>query len=193
MKKDKPSREKIAYFDYMKQLQAKYGKPSESYFKVAKESGNYRKNPKISRTKEGLYVHHIAEYYLPILSLEMVAKIAPFSYQEPDMLAYCDLLEHLLAHIMIAEALKTDNLYEMIDKAGIGGLEMIVAKLNDWYNGNPPSESSWEYYSWLSVKDRRSEFKGLLKRGQRALCAIDCPGSLKKLSQSRFPWMVKNN
>ena len=176
------SREIRAYYDYMKKLQEKYGLPSGPYILVAKDSGKRRKNPKISRTKEGLYIHHTGELMIPALSTGIVSDAAPLAFQEPNMLAYCDLLEHLLAHIMIVEASITDRDYVVASGAGIGGMKMIVGKLNDWYAGSTPAEDNWELQAWLLVKDRRSEYRGLLKRGQRALCTLGVSGSLKKTS-----------
>jgi hypothetical protein len=166
----------------MKRLQEKYGLPSGPYLLPIGETGRYRKNQKISRTKEGLYVHHIGELTIPALSGGPFANAAPYDFQQPRMLAYCNILEHLLAHIMIVEASITDSDYVIFDGAGLGGIKIIVSMLNDWYADSPPKETSWQYNAWLLIKDRYSEYKGLLKRAQRAMCTLGKNGSLKKLS-----------
>ena len=104
------------------------------------------------------------------------------------MLVYCDILEHLLAHIMIVEASISDPYHEyaLIDGVGLGGIKMIAGLLNDWYAGSIPKETDWQYQSWLLVKDRKSEYKGLLKRAQRAMCTLGVKGSLKKESSKAF-------
>jgi hypothetical protein len=83
---------------------------------------------------------------------------------------------------MIVEASITDNDYIIFDGAGLGGVRMMVGLLNDWYAGAPPKETDWQYNTWLSIKDRRSEYNGLIKRAQRAMCTLGKSGSLKKLS-----------
>lgn len=186
-KKDERTREEKSYYDYMKKLQEKYGLPSGSYFLTSKESGNMRKNTKITRTKEGLYIHHVAELILPNLSVPAIAKDTPNHLQEPEMLVYCDMLEHLLTHIMIVEVIIADP-YSFLDVVGYGGIKILISKMNDWYAGYPPKETSWEYPCWLKIKDRQSEYKGLLKRAQRAFSTLGIKGRLKTLS-ARKTWL----
>ena len=50
--------------------------------------------------KPGYFIHHIAEDTVPSLSHKDQKKQYP-EYQVPELLVYCDYLEHLLLHIMI--------------------------------------------------------------------------------------------
>lgn len=177
------------YLVLMAALGEKYGRPSGSYFLVAKRSGKYRKNNKISRTKEGLYIHHVGEYTVPLLSNVTVAEKLPFGYQEPDMLVYCDAIEHLLAHVLIVEALGDDDDDNMMPGAGVGGVSMLVAKLNDWFDGHSPIETNWERFAWEKVKGRKAEYKKLLARAQRAYDRIGIDRDLSKVSEREL-WLA---
>lgn len=181
------------YNEYMDELRAKYGEPSGPYYLIAKTSGKWRKNPKISRTKEGLYVHHTAEIYFPILSSQLIATKLPIELQNPQNLVYCTIFEHLLAHILIVEAypfIKDKLPKDML--VGVGGINMMVGKLNDWYNGYPPSETSWEYPTWLQVKDHKDEYDALIERAQKSLAKVNMSVRLSELSSmDMFPPVVK--
>lgn len=178
-----------AYIDLMVELSEEYGRPSGSYFLVAKRSGKYRKNHKISRTKEGLYIHHIGEYTFPLLSSTMVAEKLPFEYQDPDMLVYCDAIEHLLAHVLIVETLGDGDNGNMMPGAGVGGVNMIAAKLNDWFGGRPPIETNWERFAWEKVKDRKAKYDKLLARAQRAYDKLGIDRDLSEVSEREL-WLA---
>ena len=190
--KDKTKGISEVYLVLMAALGEKYGRPSGSYFLVAKRSGKYRKNNKISRTKEGLYIHHVGEYTVPLLSNVTVAEKLPFGYQEPDMLVYCDAIEHLLAHVLIVEALGDDGGANMMPGAGVGGVSMLVAKLNDWFGEHPPIETNWERFAWEKIKRRETEYKKLLARAQRAYDKLDIDRDLSKVSEREL-WLARQN
>ena len=102
------------YEAYINYLHRKYGVPKDSYF-VFSKTGEWvyiststskkflMKNQNIRRLKEGLIIHHVAEDVYYDLSNKYKADLYPKVYQEADFLVYCDLLEHLLLHIMIFE------------------------------------------------------------------------------------------
>lgn len=104
----------LHYIDYVAYLQRKYGLAKEPYF-VFSRTGEWvyistttskkflMKNEKIRRLQDGLLIHHVAEDALYDLSNKYKADKYPKTYQEPPLLCYCDLLEHLLLHIMIYE------------------------------------------------------------------------------------------
>lgn len=126
------------YFDYCDYLKEKYGEAKDYYM-----TKSFNKKPSITRTKEGLFCHHIIEYYVPKLSEKGVASHYPYEYQAPENLVYCDYLEHMLLHIMIdeqSEAVCT----------GIGGLVVfMIPQLNDFYCGAIPKPN------WLrNVRDK---------------------------------------
>ena len=98
----------IDYFKLCLELQNKYGIPSKPYMTISK-SGNWRKTSGISRTKEGLYIHHIDEWDLPRLSKVEIAQNYSIECQEPQNLCYCNLLEHLVLHFIIEKVKNRDG------------------------------------------------------------------------------------
>lgn len=94
----------LAYDDQIKYLQNKYGLSKENYF--VKDTCKSR-NKKISRTNEGLIIHHVKENEQGafMLSDPICAKKFPFEYQMPNNLVYCNYLEHLLLHLKIENTL----------------------------------------------------------------------------------------
>lgn len=104
----------LKYIQYVTYLQNKYGMTKGPYF-VFSRTGEWvyistttskkflMKNDKIRRLEEGLIIHHVAEDDHYDLSNKYKADQYPKIYQEPALLCYCDLLEHLLLHIMIYE------------------------------------------------------------------------------------------
>lgn len=97
--KEYESVKKLNYDEYCDYLQQKYGRPWKSYF--SKKWIN--QTPCILRTGEGLVIHHKREDKVPLLEEVEIAKVNPFEWQLPKNLVYCDFLEHLYLHILIAE------------------------------------------------------------------------------------------
>ena len=92
-------------------------------------------NPKNSRSKEGLQCHHIDEDKAIMLSNPQFAIKNPFKYQKADRLVYCNLLEHLILHILIVREprKKSANVGELV---GLGGaVNNLIPRINDYYNG----------------------------------------------------------
>lgn len=82
----------MSYDKYCDYLRRKYGCPKHDYPNVAD-----------ARPSEGLFIHHIGENEIANLSNESIRVESDHKYQTPEMLCYCDWLEHLLLHIMIGE------------------------------------------------------------------------------------------
>ena len=104
----------LSYLSYVAYLQKKYGYTQGPYFVLSKTSEwvyistttsrkFLMKNEKIGRLQDGLIIHHVAEDTLYNLSDKYKADQYPQVYQKPPFLCYCDLLEHLLLHILIFE------------------------------------------------------------------------------------------
>lgn len=133
-------------------LHNKYGLPKKGYFC----KGMNTPNPSIKRTKEGLYIHHIAEDRAQNLSNPKQAKESPAEYQEPQMLVYCNMLEHLILHIKIVE--KTQGTF------GIFGLGLfIIPSLNEYYTYGESRLQFWENMSYELVKDNYASYIFLIK------------------------------
>lgn len=117
------------YQEYCSYLQDKYGIGLTDYM-----TKSFNRNPKCSRTKEGLYVHHMDEDKMIMLSEKSYAELCPFEWQKKERLVYCDLLEHLLLHILICEYPSPER--EPNVDVGYGGVvNLIVPELNDVYSG----------------------------------------------------------
>ena len=147
----------LDYRDYCAYLQGKYGLARGPYMTPA-----WNKNPKCSRTKEGLVCHHVYEDHAIMLSTAENAKNNPYTWQLPENLVYCDYLEHLLLHILICENPADDkNPFEAV---GIGGvLNFIVPELNDYYSGFR-SKQAWRQTCYDRVQDDRDTYFVLLER-----------------------------
>ena len=98
----------IDYFNACKELQNKYGIPSKPYMTISR-NGTWRKTQGIGRTKEGLYIHHIHEWYFLLLCRVDMAQNYSFESQQPQNLCYCTLLEHLELHFLIEKSKNSDG------------------------------------------------------------------------------------
>lgn len=130
MKMDEYNKVKdMTYLEYCDYLQDKYGIGKADYMTKI-----FTKNPKCTRTKEGLVVHHKDEDKMIMLSTKEFAEKCPFEWQTKEHLVYCDLLEHLLLHILICKYPSQDRIPGF--EVGIGGAKnFIIPELNDLYCG----------------------------------------------------------
>ena len=120
---------KMDYLQYCNYLQDKYGIPKYDYM-----TKSFNKNPKNSRTSEGLVIHHMDEDKMIMLSTKEFAEMCPFEWQTKERLVYCDYLEHLLLHVLICEYPSPER--DPSVDVGIGGVvNFIVPELNDVYSG----------------------------------------------------------
>lgn len=122
----------MTYDELCEYLLNKYGVAKYDYFRT--ESCKSR-NPKVTRSDEGLFCHHIDEDKAIQLSNPRFAIRNPYEYQRASRLLYCNALEHLILHIKIAEEPQKEdaNYYE---QQGIGGaIRFIVPELNHCYSG----------------------------------------------------------
>ena len=141
----------FTYLEYCDYLQKKYGIGRADYM-----TKGYNKQPKCSRTKDGLWAHHKFENLYTNLSNKDFAINLPFEYQLAKNIIYCDFLEHLFLHILIME----NPNYK---KAGIGGIIFITPDLNDFYSGFNTSQE-WKKKSYEIVKDDEPVYLTLVRR-----------------------------
>lgn len=151
----------LNYEEYCKYLQNKYGIPKKPYF-----SENLSKCHTITRTREGLFIHHVREDVAIMLSTEIFASINPYEYQLPENLVYCDYLEHLFLHILISEDVirhpeKKRNEKEL---PGVGGvINFIGPELNDIYSGLVYSQE-WKKTCANKIINDKDVYIGLIGR-----------------------------
>lgn len=143
---------------YVFDLLKKYGSAKHNYFK---DTACKIKNPLVTRTNEGLFCHHIDEDKAIMLCNDKFAVNNPFEYQKADRLVYCNLLEHLLLHVKIAENPSPDaNENEL---PGIGGaINFICKDLNDIYSGKKFSDE-WRKNVADKVKDNFDDYIIILR------------------------------
>ena len=93
--------------------------------------------------KPGYFIHHIAEDTVPSLSHKDQKKQYP-EYQVPELLVYCDYLEHLLLHIMIGRE-KDPALHLGLN----GPCRFIIPNLINFYEHGVKQKINDLYYSLI--------------------------------------------
>lgn len=148
----------MSYSELCKYLIDKYG-PSEFDYYI---DDSFKKNPKISRSGEGLQCHHIDEDKAIMLSTPKSAKEYPFDYQRADRLVYCNILEHLILHVKISAEI-TKGFVDPFVRPGRGGaLNYIIPQMNDYFNGYKP-KSNYQKKMFSLVKDNFDDYIKVLK------------------------------
>ncbi len=147
----------LCYLEYCDYLQDKYGIGKYDYM-----TKSWNKNPKSSRTNEGLIAHHKYEDRVILLSKKEMAMNFPFEWQKKENLIYCDYLEHLLLHILICEHPSEEKVDFLV--AGVGGIvNFISPELNDLYSGWVTTEP-WRLNCHNLVKNDKDVYLTMLKR-----------------------------
>lgn len=149
----------MKYDDLVSALLKKYGAAKHDYFTDRECT---LKNKLVSRTAEGLFCHHIDEDKAIMLSNDEYAARNPFEYQKKNRLVYCNLLEHLLLHVKIAEEPRNPDANEN-ELPGIGGAIYYLCKqLNDIYAGKEPAEE-WRKTVAAKVQDNFDDYIRILR------------------------------
>lgn len=149
----------MSYDDIVKLLMKKYGTAKHDYFTDRECT---IKNKLVSRTAEGLFCHHIDEDKAIMLSHDEYAARNPFEYQKKNRLVYCNLLEHLLLHVKIAEEPRNPDANEN-ELPGIGGaINYLCKQLNDIYAGKEPAEE-WRKTVASKVQDSFDDYIRILR------------------------------
>lgn len=156
----------LTYLEYCDYLQKKYGKSKYDYM-----TASWNKNPKVTRTKEGLFAHHKFEDHAIMLGDKEHAVNNPFEWQKAENIIYCDYLEHLYLHILITEYPSPQH--NPCEAVGYGGaVNHIMPILNDLYSGYQPT-TQWIQNCWDKVKDDIDVYFILVKRLK--ISALGCP------------------
>lgn len=142
------------YDDLCVHLLDKYGMATDDYF--SKKSYERFKNgeikspakKKITRTNEGLYIHHIDEdKQILIANPNAIIKFdIPFTYQEKSRLVYCDLIEHAILHVLIAvKDVEEGTRGDGFQAHGIGGyINFIRPQLVQWLIKGVEPKLAWQ-------------------------------------------------
>lgn len=162
--------EQKSYAEMVDYLLKKYGPAEADYFT---DSVSWIKNRNISRTREGLYCHHIDEDVIPTLSDPEIARAHPFRHQKKDRLLYCNLLEHLLLHVRIGRDRFWKN-HESLDDPSLfaefitHGVAQISKDLNDMYQ-NECGGSGWRDRCYAEIEPFYEDYVQLQKNFQTYL------------------------
>lgn len=145
------------YDELCEMLLNKYGHSTDDYFSeksyIRFLNGEIKTitKRKITRTKEGLYCHHIDEDKQIMISDPTYIKEfnIPFEFQKKERLVYCDLIEHSALHILIAKENGTKNRQRL----GIGGyVNFMRPELIIWFEfGMIPKGWKLNCYNALSL------------------------------------------
>lgn len=151
---------KMDYYELVEHLLNKYGKAKEDFIIQSKKTGNYRKSIKITRTNEGLQIHHIDEYIIPALSLIIKGHIVPqeLPCHKAERLVYANLLEHLLLHIKIYQESKYNDIEFAV---GFGGVYLLTENsINNYYKNKP--DTSWHKNMYNAISNKYNDYILLL-------------------------------
>lgn len=153
---------KMTYDELQVYLIQKYGGAVCDYFTTPECRS---KSKKVSRTKEGLYCHHMDEDKGGNLSSPIGAIHQPFEWQRKERLVYCNILEHLILHIKIAILRQKGSLEKPRDILRFfttGGIFMICEEINDMFI-NKGTEVEWKKRCFEEVKDNYKDYVILVK------------------------------
>lgn len=139
------------YKDYCHFLLQKYGPAKVDYFDLS-----YNKIKEITRTDEGLFCHHIKENEIPNLSDVDIAREVSFDFQRKENLVYCNWLEHILLHLLIAEENPASGL-------GIGGANIMIQEIESLYE-NVEIKLPWVQNCFSVIENDFDVFESLIKR-----------------------------
>lgn len=131
------------YKELLLDLKKKYGVPSGSYFL---NNISYSPRSSIKRSKEGLFVHHDKEDTAIMLSCPEQNKKHnyPFGWHNPEYLTYCNILEHLMLHVLISTREEGVINKELQQETGSGGIVAFMApQINTYLAGAYSYKAAW--------------------------------------------------
>lgn len=177
----------MTYEELQQYLIQKYGGAEYDYFATPECKS---KSKKVSRTKEGLYCHHMDEDKGGNLSDPRGAISQPFEWQKKERLVYCNILEHLILHIKIA-VLRQKDVFEkpqdVIRFFTTGGIFMLCEEINDMYIKRE-TLVEWKKRCYEEVKENYKDYRILLQAilayidanyvGEKTKDAFLVPGSI---------------
>lgn len=153
------------YNELVEYLLKKYGAAQYDYFY---NSNCKSRNKKISRTKEGLFCHHIDEDKAYNLCNTEYALLYPFSYQKAERLVYCNYLEHLMMHIQIGKDNYWSEHTELKKPRDFSyfitpGVKWISEEINEVFDKNG-STIEWRNRCFEQIKDNFEDYVYILKK-----------------------------
>lgn len=165
--------EKMSYSDQVDYLIRKYGRARYDYFL---DDVSWIKSQYISRTKDGLFCHHIDEYDIPTLSDPKIAREHSFLHQKADHLVYCNYLEHLMLHMKIGYDRYLKNHDELNDSSLFAeflthGVIMITHEVNTLI-ADDGSESLWQERCFDAIRKYLTDYPQILINFQYRIISL---------------------
>lgn len=116
---------------------------------------------KYTKTKEGLFCHHIMENeYENISNKEFIAHYKyTYEYHHKENLVYCDLIEHMILHALITKETNGDRSFK-------GLVEFLIPIAEEWYIDGDELLKDVEVYQEL-LEELREEERRELEREDR--------------------------
>lgn len=186
-----------SYDEYCVYLLDKYGvaaddyfsKPSYERFKKGKIKAPSKK--KISRTNEGLYIHHMDEdKQILIAEPKAILKFdIPFSYQEKERLVYCNLIEHAILHVLIAvKDVENGTRGKDFQAHGVGGyVNFIRPQLIQWLINGVEPKLVWQANCRNAIVIPTNETEKLIGRMDNFLVER-YPISQNEINEAEIAW-----
>lgn len=157
----------MSYAEAVAVLKVKYGDVLDSYFTKSSYDNFMQgvtfapvKSSGISKTSQGLYIHHIMESTIPLLSTSEYLKEhhIGFDTQKAENLVYVNLLEHFMLHILIGR--ETDG-----ELGYPGAYAFIGPELMSWfYDKNMPT-INWKMNCYDAVFNSGYDVYSILNEG----------------------------
>lgn len=162
---------KMTYTQAVETLKKKYGMAKEDYFTESSYNDfmlgkrkTLTKVRTISRTKEGLYCHHVMENRgLNLANKDYLQHFGyPFEWQKKENLVYCDAIEHMILHAIIAK--------ETNSKFGYPGYSVFLEpEVFDWYcNGLKPTPA-WQVNCYNKAFLEANQVKQIIQACDRLI------------------------
>ena len=147
------------YHEQLLFLKKKYGLPQGNYFLTESCKST---NGKITRAKEGLFIHHDYEWNpddfgCHALSDSEIAREKSYDFQLSANLTYCNLIEHLMLHIKIHKLR-----YDVFNCNEIDGVEkFLIPQLNDMYK-TKKYKKEWLVATKAQIETNYEDFRKLV-------------------------------
>lgn len=161
----------MTYDSAISLLKTKYGPVPQPYFTESSYQNFLAgviyepvRSSGISRTRDGLYVHHVLESEMPLLSTPefLQENRVSFDFQNSENLVYVNLLEHFMLHILIGDATDGDLGYP-------GAYSFIGPELIDWFYNKRVPEMGWKQNCYNAVFNSGYDVYSILNEGYRRM------------------------
>lgn len=188
----------LGYDKSVEYLIEKYGAATLPYFEETsyhefldgKREAPVKNNT--SRTREGLYCHHVREDEAILLSTPKVIRQLkyPYEWQKPENLVYCNLLEHLVLHALIA--IENNDTSSNV-RLGIGGyVNFMRPELIEWFIQENIPTIPWKRNCYNALSNMsKDEFRILLLQLDRLLIKNKVTTNVE-LSRALFAWLSRS-